>query len=63
MKTLTTHQAAKELDIDVSRVQKLCRAGRLGYSLPRHGYDWVITPEEIESYRKAGPVTPGPKKK
>ncbi len=62
--TLTSAKAAAELDLEVSRVLKLCRAGRLGHSRPRHGKAWVITWAEINAYRTKGPLPPGrPKKK
>lgn len=59
MKTYTTLQAAVELDIDPSRVLILCKEKRLGYTLPRHGVQWVITDEEIATYRSLGPRPPG----
>ncbi len=62
--TLTSTQAAAELNIDVSRVLQLCRAGRLGHSRPKHGKAWVITWTEINAYRTEGPLPSGrPKKK
>jgi hypothetical protein len=57
-KTYTVMDAAVELDVDTSRVQKLCRQGRLGYTLPKHGRAWVITQEEIEKYKAIGPLKP-----
>ena len=55
MKTYTSTEAAKELDIDISRVLQLCRSGRLGYEVPKHGKAWVITDAEIARYRSIGP--------
>lgn len=55
MKTYTASETAKELDIDQSRVLQLCRAGRLGYTHPKHGKAWVITDCEIARYRSLGP--------
>lgn len=59
MKIYTTTEAAVELDLDASRIMQLCRAKRLGYTLPKHGNAWVITEKEIEAFRKAGPKKPG----
>lgn len=63
MKTFTAKQAAVELDVDVSRLLLICREGRLGYTLPKHGKSWVITEEEIQKYREIGPLKPGRKPK
>lgn len=64
VKTYTAHEAAAALGIDVSRVQKLCRAKRLGYTLPKHGSAWVITDAEIAWHREYGTLPAGrPKKK
>ena len=59
MKRYTTNEAAKELDVDVSRILQLCRQRRLGYSTPKHGQAWVITDTEIARYRSIGPKPPG----
>ena len=59
MKTYTALEAAIELDVDVSRILLICREGRLGYTLPKHGKAWVITQEEIDRYREIGPLKPG----
>lgn len=64
MKTYTATEAAAELQIDVSRVLRLCKTKRLGYTLPKFGKAWVITLAEIARYRLAGPRASGrPKKK
>jgi excisionase family DNA binding protein len=57
-KLLTVMEAAIELDVDTSRVQKLCRQKRLGYTHPKHGRAWVITQDEIDAYRAKGPKKP-----
>lgn len=54
MKTYTTIEAAVELNVDLSLIQRLCKQGRLGYTMPRHGRAWVITEEEIEKHRTSG---------
>lgn len=59
MKTFTAEGAAEILGVDISRIQKLCRTSRLGYTLPRHGRSWVITEEEISQYRAIGPKPAG----
>lgn len=59
MKTYTATQAAIELNIDVSRVLVLCREKRLGYTLPKHNRQWVITYTEIDTYRALGPRRAG----
>jgi len=59
MKTYTTTEAASELQIDGSRVLQLCRAGRLGFTLPKFGRAWVITAHEIARYRALGPQASG----
>lgn len=63
MLTYTSAQTAKILNVDVSRVLKLCKDGRLGITLPRHGKSWVITNDEIEAYRKSGPRKAGRRRK
>lgn len=63
MKTFTAVEAAIELNVDVSRILLICREGRLGYTLPKHGKAWVITEEEIEKYREIGKLKPGRKRK
>jgi len=65
-KTLTVIEAAIELDVDTSRIQKLCRQGRLGYTHGKHGRAWIITAEEVAKYKEIGPLKPPgrpPKKK
>ena len=57
MKTFTSTEAAKELEIDVSRVLQLCRAGRLGSQ--KFGKSWMITAAEIARYRSLGPRPSG----
>jgi len=59
MNTLSASQVAQRLKIDVSRVVLLCRAGRLGYSLPKSGRAWVITEEELAQYLALGPKKSG----
>lgn len=59
MKTYTVKEAATDLGIDVSRVQKLCRDRRLGYELPRHGRAWVVTEAEIVKYKQLGSLPVG----
>lgn len=59
MKTFTSTETATQLGIDVSRVLQLCRAGRLGYTLPKHGKAWVITAAEIARYQSLGPRDSG----
>ena len=62
--TLTTTEAAAALGMNLSRVLKLCRDGRLGYTLPRHGRSWMITSEELAWHREYGALPPGrPRKK
>ena len=64
LKPYTTREAAAELAMNLSRVLKLCRDGRLGYTLPRHGRSWMITAEEIAWHREYGTLPPGrPRKK
>lgn len=60
----TASETAKILGIDVSRVLVLCRSGRLGQSTQRQGKRWIITDEEIATYRELGPRPAGrPKEK
>ncbi len=63
MKTYTATEAAIELGIDVSRVLRLCKAGRLGATHPKHGRAWVITLAEINAYNATGPLASGRPKK
>lgn len=61
---LTASEAAKELDLDVSRILQLCRKKRLGYSSEKFGKQWVITADEIAKFRAEGPRSGGrPKEK
>lgn len=59
MKIYTAIECAVELNVDRSRVLFLCKQGRLGYTLPKHGGAWVITQEEIDEYRRIGKKKPG----
>ncbi len=61
MKTYTSAEAAEELQIDVSRVLQLCRAGRMGGT--KFGKAWVITAGEIARYQSLGPRASGRPKK
>lgn len=65
MKTFTVIEAAVELNLSESRILRLCRQKRLGQTLPRlHGRFWIITQEEIDAHRAAGPRPAGrPEKK
>lgn len=56
---LTSAGAARALGLSEPRILKLCREGRLGYTLPKFGKQWVITSEEVEKYRKTGPLRAG----
>lgn len=58
MNILTTSDAARVLGVDPSRVRVLCRTGRLGR---KHGHAWLITSQDIDAYRAAGPRKSGPK--
>ena len=58
MTTLTILQAAVALNVSQERIRRLCKAQRLGYTIPRHGRAWVITDEEIAQYRAIGPRKP-----
>lgn len=49
-------QTAKILGIDVSRVLKLCRHGRLGRKVDGR---WIISDHDIDEYRKRGPLPAG----
>lgn len=60
---MTPKEAAKELDLSIARIHQLCNAGRLGYSQPKHGRSWVITPHEIARFRTIGPLPAGAPKK
>lgn len=62
-KTYTATETAIELNVDVSRVLFLCRQNRLGYTLPKRGTAWVITQNEIDTYRALGPRKSGPQPK
>ena len=59
MTTMTATTAAKQMGIDVSRVLQLCRAKRLGYTVPKFGKAWVITQDEIDKYNEFGPKRAG----
>lgn len=59
MKQLTVAQAAEILKLHISRVEQLCRTGRLGYTVPRFGKSWVITEDEITQYLASGPRKAG----
>lgn len=59
MKTYTASEAAQKLNVDVSRILKLCRDQRLGYSNPKFGRAWVITDAEIARYIALGPNPSG----
>ena len=54
----TSNEAAEELQIDPSRIRKLCRAKRMGTKI---GRDWMITAAELKRYRKIGKLKPGRK--
>ena len=58
-KHYTSTEAAMELGVNSSRILQLCRSGRLGYSLPKHGKAWVITEKEIAEFRLIGPKPAG----
>lgn len=62
---MTPNEAAKALDRSLSRIHKLCKDGRLGYSTPKYlGRYWVITQEEIDAFKAVGPLPAGrPEKK
>ena len=55
----TAREAAKELDLDVSRILQLCRAKRLGYSTEKFGKQWVITAKEIAQFKQIGALPAG----
>ena len=63
-RTYTANEAAEELDLTISRIHQFCTAGRLGYTLPKHGRAWVITAHEIARFRSIGELPAGrPKRK
>ncbi|MBX3057459.1 MAG: helix-turn-helix domain-containing protein [Anaerolineae bacterium] len=49
MELMTVDEAAAELELTPQRVRQFCRDGRLGR---RVGRQWVITREELESFKK-----------
>ena len=57
---MTPNEAAKALDRSLSRIHKLCKDGRLGYSTPKYlGRYWVITQAEIDTFNEIGPLPAG----
>jgi excisionase family DNA binding protein len=46
---LTVKEAAKELDVSPRRVHQFCKSGRLG---KQYGWQWLITREELEEFKK-----------
>jgi excisionase family DNA binding protein len=59
MKTYTVTETAKLLQLDASRVLQICKDGRLGHTVPRHGRAWVITQDEIDRFIALGPRKAG----
>jgi excisionase family DNA binding protein len=47
-KLLSSHEAAKMLDVHRSRVRQLCRSGKLKGN--KVGRDWIINVDEIKKY-------------
>lgn len=60
MQSLTTTEVAARLKISPRRVRALAKCGRLGR---KFGHVWMITDDDVEAYLRAGPGTPGPKRK
>jgi hypothetical protein len=63
--TLTTEQAAKLLNVSVSRIEQHCRNEKrpLGKKFGKFSGAWVITLAEIKAFRKVGKLPAGRPKK
>jgi excisionase family DNA binding protein len=46
---LTIEEAARELELSPRRVRQFCQEGRLGRRL---GWQWVITRDELEEFKR-----------
>jgi excisionase family DNA binding protein len=57
---LTVKQTAKELGLSPRRVREFCEDGRLG---TRYGWQWLISREELEAFKKLDRPAHRPKKR
>jgi excisionase family DNA binding protein len=46
---LTVKETAEELGLSQRRVHQFCKEGRIG---TRYGWQWLITREELEEFKK-----------
>ena len=57
---LTIKEAAKELGVSPRRINQFCKEGRIG---KQYSWQWLITREELEAFKKLPRPEGRPRKK